>query len=319
MKGRITLNSSIWQRYSHVVLIYLFTVLIIVVAAILDEDFLSIRNLKNLVLSSLPLIIAAFGQMMILLTAGIDLSIGSTISFCNVVAIATMQPSEPLGFLLPVIISLVVGSLCGLINGILVTKGRLTPVIATIATMSIYGGLALLVRPVPGGRGHRLFSKLLLGKLGIPIPTILLILMLIFMFLLTTNTSFGRKMRAVGGNINAAYSTGIAVNKVLLITYTLGGLMAGFSALFLTAQMSCGDATVGSQYTINTITVAVVGGTFLSGAVGSAFGIVAGAFIIMILNNILNLVGISSFYQYVFQGLILITALAISHIESIKE
>lgn len=303
---------DIWQRNTHVVYIYIFLVLMIVISGMLDADFLSVRNFSNLILSVLPILIVSSAQMLILLMGDIDLSLGSIISLCNVVAVSLMRPDSPTGYILAIMVALSVGLLCGLINGLLITKLRLPSVIVTIATSSLYGGLALFIHPIPGGKVHNLCSKFIMGRLGFPTPIILMIVFTLAVYFLSSRATFGMKLRAVGGNPFAAFTTGISIVKIKIVAYCLAGVMAGLSAIFLTAQMRCGDATVGNSFTVNSLTVAVVGGTALSGTVGGVSGVVAGSFIIMIINNILNLVNISSFYQYVMQGVILIFALAIS-------
>lgn len=309
---------NFWYQNSQVVMICLFTIAIMLVAAVLDKDFLSVRNLNNLILNAFPIMVVSFGQMLIILTGGIDLSIGNMVSLCNVVCVAAMRKDDPAGFAYGIVAALMTGALCGAFNGLLVTKARLTPVIATIATMSLFGGLALYIRPVPGGDVPSVFAKFVLGKSGFPTHIVLMLLVIFAVWTLTSFSPLGKKIRAVGGNEEAAYSTGVAVNRVKMTAYTLAGLLTAIAGVFLTAQMRSGDATVGSSYSMNSITVAVVGGTLLSGAVGNVYGTVAGAFMLMVLNNILNLVGVSSFYQYVFQGMILIAALAISSFRAKK-
>ncbi len=313
----LTLKSNhFWNKNSQVIIICLFTVGIMVVAAILDQDFLTTRNLNNFVLNALPLMIVSFGEMMIILTAGIDLSLGSILSLSNVVCVAVMDPKNPITIPLAILAALAVGLGCGAFNGLLVTKARLSPVIATIITMNIFGGAALAIQPVPGGDVPSAFAKFMLGKSGFPTHIVLMIVVTLVLWALTTYCAAGKKMRAVGGNEDAAYSTGILINRVKLLTYSLAGFLTAIAAVFLTAQMRSGDAAVGNSYSLNAITVAVVGGTLLTGAVGNILGAAAGAFMIMVINNILNLVGVSSFYQYVFQGLILIAALAISSLRT---
>lgn len=308
-----------WQRNTHVIYIYIFLVLMILVSGILDRDFLSLRNFNNLILSVLPILFVSSAQMLILLMSDIDLSLGSIISLCNVIAVTLMRPESPTGYILAITVAMVVGILCGLINGLLVTKLRLPSVIVTIATSSVYGGLALFIHPIPGGKVHNLCSKFIMGRLWFPTPIILMIVFILAVYFLSSRATFGMKLRAVGGNSFAAFTTGISIVKIKIITYCLAGFIAGLSAIFLTAQMRCGDATVGNSFTVNSLTVAVVGGTALSGTVGGVSGVVAGSFIIMIINNILNLINISSFYQYVMQGVILIFALAISSRKSKRE
>lgn len=312
IKTKALKQNHFWYKNSQVIIICLFTIAVMFVAALLDQDFMTARNMNNLVLNSLPIMIVSFGQMMIILTAGIDLSLGSMVSLCNVVCVVMMGQDTPANIFLGVITALAVGLGCGAFNGLLVTKARLSPVIATIATMSVYGGLALWIMPIPGGDVPSVFAKFMLGKSGFPTHIVLMAGVAFLIWLLTTYCPMGKKIRAIGGNEDAAYSTGVAVNKVKLLTYALAGLLSAVAAIFLTAQMRSGDAAVGNSYSLNSITVAVVGGTLLTGAVGNVLGAVAGAFMIMVLNNILNLVGVSSFYQYVFQGLILIVALAVS-------
>jgi ribose transport system permease protein len=305
---------DLYEKNAQIIVIYIFLGALACVSVIMDRDFLTARNLNNLLLSAFPIMIVSFGQMVIIMTAGIDLSLGNMLSLVNTICVAAMKPDVPGNYLFGSIAAILTGILCGAFNGLMVTKARLTPVIATIATMSIYGGCALAIRPIPGGKVPSVFAKFLLGKSSSRFPAhiVLLVIIMLAMWIITTYLPVGKKIRAVGGNEEAAYSSGIIIARVKMFVYSLAGLLTSISAIFLTAQMRCADASVGASYSMNSITVAVIGGTLLTGAVGNVFGIVAGTFIIMILNNILNLVGISSFYQYVFQGTILIIALAVS-------
>jgi ribose transport system permease protein len=310
-----------WNRYSHVIIIYIFLLLLIVFASFLDEVFFTLQNFKNLLIVALPLILAAFAQTIIILTSGIDLSVGAIISLANVICAAVMT-NEPWGFLKGVLIALIAGILTGAFNGFIVSKGRIQPIIVTLATSAIYGGLALMILPRPGGTVHVGFARTLTGSiLGISIPLIILILTSILIWTITRKTPFGFSLYAIGGNELAAFSTGVAVDKIKFFAYTLAGFLCSLAGIFLAAQMYSGDPTVGNSFTMNSITSVVVGGTILAGGKGGIIGSIAGAYIIVIINNILNLVGVSSFYQYIFQGSILIIALAISSIKQrgIKE
>ncbi len=300
------------QRNTHVVYMYLFLLIMVIVAGILDPDFLSMRNINNLILSSQPIFIVSCAQMIILLMGDIDLSLGSIIGLVNVVFVMLMQPEQPYGFVVPLVVAIAVGVLCGLMNGFLITKMHLPSVIVTIATSNIFGGLALFACPVPGGKVHNIFSRFIMGRQGFPFPIVLMIGMFVAIYLVASRSTFGMKVRAVGGNSFAAYTTGISIERIKLTAYGLAGFLASLSSIFLTSQMRCADATVGNSFTVNSLTVAVVGGTALSGSVGGVSGVIGGSFIIMIINNILNLINVSSFYQYVIQGLVLIFALAIS-------
>ena len=195
---------------------------------------------------------------------------------------------------------------------IILTRGNLAPIIVTIATTAIFDGCALLLMPKPGGSVHKAFSKFLTRGLKGAVPLILFLVILILVRTLTNQTPYGKALRAIGGSENAAYSTGVKVKKVKFIAYCLAGLLCAAAGIFLSAQMNSADATIGKNYAMNAITATVVGGTAMTGAVGDPLGTIAGVFIISIINNMLNLFGVSSFYQFVCQGLILILALSLS-------
>ncbi len=311
--------SNFFRKHTQLVLIYGFLLLFIVVVSFLDENFLTGRNFKNLLLTGFPLLMVAFGQTLIILTKGIDLSLGGIVALCNVSCVVLMNPDSPVGFVAPVVATIVIGAACGALNGFVITRWRLAPIIVTLATSSMFSGLALFVLPTPGGKVHKAFAQFLGGDLGpIPVGLVLIVLCLVLIRLLTNETPFGKAARAIGGNEGAAYSTGIQVNKVKLLTYMLAGIFCAMAGIFLSAQMYSGDPTIGGSFATNSISATVVGGTMMSGAVGDPLGTVAGVFIIIIINNMLNLIGVSSFYQFVFQGVILILALAISALKDIK-
>lgn len=316
------LNEDFRARYSQIFMIYLFLILFMLGISFCNDDFLTISNLKNLLVGAFPLLMAAFAQTLVILTGGIDLSIGGIISVANVSCVACMTrfPQSAFGCALGVLTAIVSGLLCGLINGLFVTRGRIPSIIVTIATMTIFEGVALYILPVPGGSVHSAFAQFLTGDLfGVPLALLLLILATVILRVLTNSTPFGKALRAVGGNESAAYSTGIVVWKVELWAYLLAGLFCSFAGIFLAAEMYSGDPTVGNTFSMNSITATVVGGTLMTGAVGDILGSIAGVFIIYIINNMLNLLGVSSYYQFIFQGLILIFALITSSLKSQKK
>lgn len=288
------LNKNFWNKHGHVVIIYVFLVALMLLVSVFSRDFFTIGNFKNL------------------LTGGIDLSLGGIVALANVVCVMTMNTESPVGFILPLIAAVVLGLVCGALNGVLVTRGNLAPIIVTIATTAIFDGCALLLMPKPGGSVHKAFSKFLTRGLKGAVPLILFLVILILVRTLTNQTPYGKALRAIGGSENAAYSTGVKVKKVKFIAYCLAGLLCAAAGIFLSAQMNSADATIGKNYAMNAITATVVGGTAMTGAVGDPLGTIAGVFIISIINNMLNLFGVSSFYQFVCQGLILILALSLS-------
>ena len=303
------LNKNFWNKHGHVVIIYVFLVALMLLVSVFSRDFFTIGNLLR---TSFPLLMVALGQTLIILTGGIDLSLGGIVALANVVCVMTMNTESPVGFILPLIAAVVLGLVCGALNGVLVTRGNLAPIIVTIATTAIFDGCALLLMPKPGGSVHKAFSKFLTRGLKGAVPLILFLVILILVRTLTNQTPYGKALRAIGGSENAAYSTGVKVKKVKFIAYCLAGLLCAAAGIFLSAQMNSADATIGKNYAMNAITATVVGGTAMTGAVGDPLGTIAGVFIISIINNMLNLFGVSSFYQFVCQGLILILALSLS-------
>lgn len=305
--------TGIWDRYSQVIIAYLFLAVIMIIATILSDVFLSVNNLSNVLVASMPLIIASFAQTLCIITTGIpDLSVGAIVSLANVIA-ATVMGIGTFGYIPGLIVALLAGAGFGLINGIIVTKGRIQPIIVTLATSAVIGGVALVILPNPGGLVHPGFCQAITGDIyGIPVPLLVLIILTTGMWLLMRKTNFGRAILAIGGNEHSAYSSGILVDRIKIMTFVLSGLLSALAGIFLSARMYSGDPTVGEPVTMNTITATVLGGTALTGGKGTIMGTIAGAIIIKIINNVLNLYGISSFYQYIFQGLILITVLTFS-------
>lgn len=304
------------NRYGNVMLIYAFLLALIVAASLFDENFLTVGNFKNLLLTSFPLLMVAFAQGMIIFTGGIDLSLGATVALSNVACVLLMNPDSPVGFVLPIFGGLGVGLCCGIVNGVIISKAKIPPIITTTATTAIYEGAALLLMNEPGGKIHRPFAKFLTGDVfHIPVALFLLILIFLFVRTLTNYTPYGKALRAIGGNESAAYSTGVKVDRIKIKVYILGSLLAAVAGIFLSAQMFSADPRLGKQYSMNAVTASVVGGILLTGAVGDLMGTVAGVFIISVINNMLNLIGVSSYYQFVFQGLILIAVLSLPTIK----
>ena len=310
MKERV--NKNFWHKHGHTAIIYIFLAVLMVFVSVFNKDFFTLGNFKNLLRSSFPLLMAALGQTLIILTGGIDLSLGGIVALCNVVCVLAMNPGVSWGFAPALLAAAVVGLACGAINGLLVTKGRLAPIIVTIATTAVFDGLALLLMPNPGGAVHKGFAKFLTRGLSGAAPFLLFILILCLVRSLANSTPYGKALRAIGGNENAAYSTGIRVDRIKFRAYCFAGILCAMAGIFLSAQMNSADATIGKNYAMNAITATVVGGTAMTGAVGDPLGTIAGVFIISIINNMLNLFGVSSFYQFICQGLILIAALSLS-------
>ena len=318
IRSSIKFNLKHLYRKSELMFIGFFLIVLIVISGILEGSFLTLGNFINLIITSVPLIMVTYAQTVIILGGGLDLSVGAMICLANVLCATTMKDT-PFGFIIGIILSLVVGAVFGFANGMIITKGKQQPIIITLAMSSIVGGLALAILPKPGGLVHKGFGRFLTGDiLGIPVPLILVIVVSVVMWFLVSKTSFGRAIYAIGGNTSAAYSTGIQVDRVKIISYMLSGVLSAMAGIYISAQIYSGDPTIGLTYTLKSVTTVVVGGTALAGGKGGIIGGLIGSFILLIINNMLNLINISTFYQFIFQGGILIIALAISSVRSGK-
>ena len=279
------------------------------VSASLKSNFTTFYNINNLLILILPLMLIGIGQTLVVLTGGIDLSVGSVISVSNVVC-ATLMTQTTSGCLKAIIISLLAGVTIGMLNGLIITKTRIAPLIVTLAMSSIAEGFALLVLDRPGGTVHFQFAAFFRAlTLGIPNAVLLIIVFMAILWVLLNRTQFGQSLFAIGGNEGNAYSCGIAVERTKTIAYVVSALLASLAGIILATQMYSGDPTVGSAYTTKSLIITALGGTSLMGGKGSISGCFAGAAILAIINNILNLLGISTYYQFVIQGLILVAAL----------
>jgi ribose transport system permease protein len=264
------------------------------------------------------LAIAGMGQTIVILTGGVDLSVGPVVALTNSVA-ATIMGESGGSVLLTVLVVLLIGALCGLVNGLLVAFGRLQPIVVTLATASIYGGLALFVRPNPGGFVPGWFTDLLTGTVGGVLPASLVLLaLLVAVWLPFRRTRLGINIYAVGSSEGAAYMSGLQVTWAKVGAYTLAGTLSALAGLFYTAQTATGDALSGTVYTLNSVAAVVLGGTSLAGGRGGFGGTIAGAYVLSIIVSVLFFLGVSPFYQTLFQGLILLLVVALSSLHVLR-
>ncbi|MED1420817.1 ribose ABC transporter permease RbsC [Bacillus smithii] len=288
-------------------------VLLFVVVAILNPSFLAPLNILNLLRQVSINALIAFGMTFVILTGGIDLSVGSMLALSSaLMAGMIVSGMDPI---LAIIVSVLLGTLMGMFNGLLITKGKMAPFIATLATMTIYRGLTLVYtdgNPITGLGNHYTFQLFGQGYfLGIPVPAITMIITFAILWFVLHKTSFGRKTYAIGGNEKAAIISGIQVNRVKWMIYGLAGMMSALAGAILTSRLNSAEPTAGTAYEMDAIAAVVLGGTSLSGGRGRIFGTLIGALIIGTLNNGLNLLGVSSFYQQVVKGVVILIAVLI--------
>ncbi len=281
---------------------------------ILTPYFLTLSNLLNIVEQSSVIAIIAAGMTFVIITAGIDLSVGSVLALSGVVMASLLQADLPLP--LAIAASLGSGFLCGMLNGVLITRGRLPPFIATLGMMSVARGAALLVtqgRPISGFSEP--FRQLASGEmLYVPVPVLIMLIVYLVSHILLAKTSFGRHVYAIGGNEEAAVLSGVEVRKLKTLVYGLCGMLSGLAATILTARLNSAQPIAGIMYELDAIAATVIGGTSLMGGEGTVFGTLVGALIMGVLRNGLNLLDVSSFVQQIVIGSVIILAVLVDMI-----
>jgi len=257
------------------------------------------------------LALAAIAQFFVILVRGIDLSVGSMVALANVLA-SYLVSGSPLQVAGGVVAVLAVGILCGLVNGLAVVVGRVPPIVATLALGSVYSGVALLLRPTPGGTIDDTLSDLLTYDLhGIPSSLILLGVALFVVMLPLRATRFGLSLYAIGSSHEASVMTGIRTPAVTLAAYGLSGFFAALAGLYVSMVTLTGDPNIGPAYTLNSIAAAVIGGVALSGGVGSPLGAALGAFILKTISSLMFFSGLPPLAQPFFEGAILAIAIIV--------
>jgi inositol transport system permease protein len=298
----------------------------------LSDAFLQPRNLLNVVRQISVMGLIAIGVTMVIITTGIDLSSGSVAALAAVVAASLAQrvdwagakyPGLELPVILPILAALAMGVLCGYINGGLIARFKIPPFIATLGMMTVARGFALIYsdRPVSGltdtynsiGQGEIFKLLPIPGQppLGIPIPVIILALVAIGSHIMLNNTRFGRHIYAIGGNEQAALISGLNVGRIKIGVYTIAGLFAGLAGLVLSSRIGSGQPGLAVGIELDAIAAAVIGGTSLSGGIGTIWGTIIGALIIGVLNNGLDLLNVSAYWQTIVKGSIIVAAVII--------
>lgn len=286
-------------------------VALVIVFTILSPRFFNYYNLTNILRQTSLNAVIAVGMTYVILTGGIDLSVGSILALSSAITCGLLKNSAPLT--ISIIIGLSVGTLLGMFNGFVTIKWNIPPFIATFAMMTIARGLTLVYtngQPITGL--DEAFSFIGNGYIGpIPVPIIITILIFIVAYYFLNNNKIGRYVYATGGNMQAAKLAGINTNKIILFVYSLSGLLASISGLILASRLNSASPTAGNGYELDAIAAVVLGGTSLAGGEGSLIGTLIGAIIIGVLNNGLDLLNVSPFYQSIAKGVVILLAIAI--------
>jgi len=290
-----------------------------VVFAVMEPRFLDSGNLINVARQSVFLLLIALGQMVVLINAQLDLSVGATVAFTSVVvASVTAAIGEgPLALLAGVAVSIVVGVIVGLFNGLIVAVWRVPSFMTTLGTASILTGIALLItRGAPiTGVPFSLMDVLGTGVVaGIPVPVVLAALLLLLVMLFMTRVPAGRNMYAVGGNAEAARVAGINVKGTLILAFVVCATLSAIAGLLLTSRLGSGEASIGGSYVMLSIAAAVLGGTSLFGGEGIVWRVLLGVLFLGVLSNGMNLLHVASYIQEIVIGAVLILAVGVERV-----
>lgn len=283
--------------------------IIVAILIISTPNFMTLNNILNVFRQVSINALIAFGMTFVILTGGIDLSVGAILALSGALTAGMM--SSGLDPFTAVVLGLLAGGVMGAVNGVLVTKANMAPFIATLATMTIYRGFALVYtdgRPITGFNSD--FFTMIGGGyfFGVPVPVIIMIILFAVLYFVLRKTTFGRNVYAIGGNEEASRLSGIKTGRFKIYVYTLTGLLSALAGIILTSRLNSAQANAGVGYELDAIAAVVLGGTSLSGGRGWIVGTLIGALIIGVLNNGLNLMGVSSFYQQVVKGFVILLA-----------
>jgi L-arabinose transport system permease protein len=289
-------------------LLVALTVLVVVIGVQKPRVFFLPKNLLNIGQAVTLTGLVTLAQTVVIISGGMDLSVGSIVGLSSICVGLAMQPNDSV--LIGIAVGLAVGGALGLINALLITVGKIEPVIATLGTMAVFRGAAfIMTRGAPIGTMSATFNKIGSGAvMGVPIPVVILVLTAVAFHVFLTATDIGRKVFTLGGNAVAARLSGIPINQYKIGIFVLSGLVTGLAAIILTARSNAGLPNSGAGLEFDTITAAALGGAALSGGRGTIFGAVLGVIMLGVLQNGMILLGVSQFYQFVAKGSLLIFA-----------
>ena len=314
----ISLNHPIIKKSQSLIALFLLCLFI----SLLSDKFMTSANLWNVLRQISVNVCISVGMTLVVLMAGIDLSVGSVLGFTAAVCAGLLKNGIPfesmdlfVGFsvLGAILVSILIGMALGLFNGWVITKFSIPPFVATLAMLTIARGFTMLyTEGIPISNLGSEFEFIGSGWiLGIPVPVWISLTMVLIVIFLTKKTTFGRYIYAIGGNEKAAFLSGININKIKLAVYGIAGMMADVGGVLVTSRLNSAQPNAGMSYELDSIAAVVIGGTSLSGGIGTVAGTVIGAVIIGVLNNGLVLLDVSPFWQQVVKGFVILLAVII--------
>ncbi len=313
-------NKSIGAFLSEYGVFIALLILVVIISAI-SPEFRQPGNFLNLLRQASFNGLIAFGMTCVILSGGIDLSVGSTFALSAIVCAEMIGHGVPVIVAVPV--ALLVGVALGLISGLLVTKGRLQPFIATLITMTAYRGLAMILtdgKPISRlaessgdsvlfkamGKGNFIFT--FAPDFKIPIPIVILVVVFGIMYFMLKHTTFGRRLYATGSNAKCAALSGVNIDRVKMSVYAISGFLSAMAGLIMISRVDSAQPIMGSGYELDAIAAVALGGTSMNGGRGRIAGTIAGVLIIAVLNNGLNILGVTSYYQSVVKAVVILVA-----------
>jgi ribose transport system permease protein len=312
-------RASLGQTFRHAEILGIAIILIALFAffSILSDKFFTLSNLFRILLNISTIGIMALGEALVIMICGIDLSVSSTFAIAGVITALSIA-SWGTGVTVGIILGVVSGILIGVVNGFLIVRARLTPFIATFGMLSVIRGVAYAVS---GGYTipvyTRAFTNIGMAYAGpIPVPVIIFFLLALLCAFVLARTAFGVSIFATGGNVTAAFFSGIRTNRVRFMTYVIAGGLAALAGIVSTAKMGMGTSTAGLGYELDVITAVILGGVSLKGGKGSIFGVMIGAAIMGVIRNGLLILNISAYYQVTIIGAVIIGVAAFDAIRS---
>ena len=294
--------------------------LLVLVLSVTEPSFRTPSNLMNLLRQASFNGLIAFGMTLVILSDGIDLSVGSTFALSAIICAELLMSGMPA--FVAIVLALIVGTLLGAVSGLLITKGRLQPFIATLITMTAYRGMAQIItdgKPISQlanntSRGAFLFKAmgkgnvLLFETIKIPIPVIILVVAFAAVYFVLNKTTFGRRIYATGSNAKCANLVGVNTVNIKIACYAISGFLSALAGLLMISRLDSAQPTLADGYELDAIAAVALGGTSMSGGRGKITGTIAGVLIIAVLNNGLNIMDVSSYYQAVIKALVILVA-----------
>lgn len=307
-KGNVALKSK-FIKYSLKYGIYIVFAILCIALSIATPSFSTISNVLNVLRQISINGIIAVGVTFVIITGGIDLSVGSVVALASIVACDFAHPGK-YPVIVPILVGILIGLACGLVNGFIVSKGGVAPFIVTLGMLTVARGMTLVYnsgRPVINLSDK--YNNIGGGYIfGIPIPVVILIIVVALGSFLLNFTKFGRHVYAIGGNELAAKVSGLNVDFIKIGVYGITGALSGLAGIVLSSRVMAGTVVAGQGYELDAIAAVVIGGTSLSGGIGTISGTIVGALIIGVMNNGLDLLNVTSYYQQIVKGIIIVAA-----------